>query len=252
MTLNGKALSEGNIVVSEVVCPETTTTYLLKAITGSGQVISQSVSLTVIPSTPTSVPNNGSTLAAATGGCQFALTNLGTTSSEACRFSPDGRWVAAPAADGSLWIIDVAGQTFDKALDPVGRFVVSGNLLWSPNGEFLAFSTTGVDGSGSGVGILRPSSRSLSYLGPDALQGKADTASLPRWTQDGRLIATWHLDDADGFCCRQPVWPACVCPRWPYSPGAGDRIESKCRKCRAAVFSLAAGARMAGRRESVV
>ena len=192
--LNEQPLPAGNIVASDVVCPETTTTYLITATNSSGQVISRSVSLTVIASTPTAAPNSGSTLAASTGGCQFALANLGTASPDECRFSPDGRWIAAPSADGSLWIIDMAGQTFDQALDPAGQFVVTGHLLWSPNGEYIAFSTAGTDGSGSGVGILRAASRSLTYLGPDARQGQADAAARPRWTQDGRLIITWFRD----------------------------------------------------------
>lgn len=182
---------------SLVVCPEINTTYRLLGLDAQGKVVSQTVALTVIPATPTVPSGGGSILVSTTAGCKFALETLGTANSNLCRFSPDGQRVSAPAADGSLWVIGVDGQTFQQVINPVRRFFIWGDAVWSPQGTYIAFSTVGLDGLGSGVGYYHFATGSMVYLGPDAQLGKSATAAWPRWTQDGRLIITWYPEGQD-------------------------------------------------------
>ncbi|NIV31675.1 MAG: hypothetical protein GWN58_19960, partial [Anaerolineae bacterium] len=176
---------------SLVVCPEINTTYRLSGLDAQGKVVSQTVALTVIPATPTVPSGGGSILVSTTAGCKFALETLGTANSNLCRFSPDGQRISAPAADGSLWVIGVDGQTFQQVINPARRFFIWGDTVWSPQGAYIAFSAVGLDGLGSGVGYYHLATGNMVYLGPDAQLGKSATAAWPRWTQDGRLIITW-------------------------------------------------------------
>jgi hypothetical protein len=219
MMLNGEPLPAASGRGSLVVCPEVNTTYRLSGLDPQGMVVSQTVALIVTPATPTVSSKNGSVLVSTTAGCEFALETLGTANSNLCRFSPDGQRIAAPAADGSLWVIGANGQTFQQVVDPGGRFFIWGDTLWSPEGAYIAFSAVGLDGLGSGVGYYHFATGSLVYLGPDAQLGKSDTAAWPRWTQDGRLIITWYPEGQD-----QPGVPSLFGPPI-YAPDGPRPLE---------------------------
>ena len=201
---------------SLIVCPTQETTYLLSGVASNGEVVSRTITLKVIPATPTTPVEGGSILAAMTRGCQFALETLGTAGDTLCRFSPDGGQIAAPAADGSLWVIGVEGKTFQQVVNPVGRFLIGGDVVWSPDGASLAFSAVGLDGLGSGVGYYQFAAGSLAYLGPDAQSGRSETAAWPRWTQDGRLIMTWYRE-GEGT-------PAILTPDGPLPLAEGEEL----------------------------
>ena len=179
---------------SQIVCPDTTTLYTLSGLNKNGQTLSQTIRLTVIPATPTRQASQGAIPVSTTRGCQLAQERLNTAHSSLCRFASDGQRLAVPAADGSLWVISTTGASFDQVVDPRGRFIIQGDLVWSPDGQAIAFTSTGMDGLGTGAGYYQFSSGTLVYLGPDARQGAFDMAGHPRWTQDGRLMITWYQD----------------------------------------------------------
>jgi len=196
--LNGQALAEGETTKpqsgSQVVCPPTSTVYTLSGLDQSGQSITETVTLSVLAATPTPAAEGGSLLVTMTAGCRFARTSLNTAESKLCRFSPDGQQIAAPAGDGSLWVVATDGSNFRQVFDPAGRFTIAGHLLWSPDGQAIAFNAVGLDGLSRGVGYFHLSGQRLVYLGPDAQQGQIEAAGLPRWTEAGQLVITWFQD----------------------------------------------------------
>lgn len=148
--------------------------------------ISKTTVSTVIPSTPTALPNNSAIEVSKTDGCRISQERLGTAQATFCRFSPDGQKIATPANDGTLWVVSVQGNSFERVIDPAGRFDISGDVVWSPNGEYIAFR------SGNGVGYYEFATGKLMYLSPDDKSDSNAVYDWPRWTQDGRLIITWY------------------------------------------------------------
>jgi hypothetical protein len=187
---------------SLAVCPTSDAEYTLAGRDTAGRVISQSVRLTVLPSTPTPPSQGGAMLVGPTAGCQLALATLGTRSEQNCRFAPDGSQIAVPAGDGRVWLVSVDGKQVRQLFDPTGRFALTGNLLWSPDGSRLAFEAQSQIGQGRGVGVIRLVDGAVTYLGPEAGQAEAEAKvtnplTQPRWTDDGRLLITWFVQGPD-------------------------------------------------------
>ncbi len=222
--LNREPLLVADNPGSLVVCPEINTTYRLSGLDVQGNVVSQTVALTVIAATPTAPSEGGSILVSTTAGCKFALETLGTANSNLCRFSPDGQRISAPAADGSLWVIGVDGQTFQQVVNPARRFFIWGDTVWSPEGAYIAFSSVGLDGLGSGVGYYHFATGNMDYLGPDAQLGKSATAAWPRWTQDGRLLITWYPERQDQPGIPSLFGPPLYAPDGPLPLEAGTEL----------------------------
>jgi hypothetical protein len=120
-------------------------------------------------------------------------------------FSPDGSQVAMTdriklytfMADGAytdIWLED------DEKMGPLG------NIVWSPDGEYVAFVVGFKDPKCRPcrmVALLRPADGSITYLeGPDNLETDA-----PRWTQDGRIMINVHPGEpADGVAYLYDVY----------------------------------------------
>jgi hypothetical protein len=225
--LNGAPLAAGNGRFAADVCPPTTTNYALSGLTPNGQVMTRTIRLAVLPSTPTPPAEWPGIPVSTTTGCQMALARLGTKNSALCRFAPDGRRLAVPAADGSLWTVEADGSALEQVADFTSRFLVQGEVVWSPDGEAIAFSTTALDGSGSGVGVYRVSTRELIYFGPDAGSGQIERAAWPRWTQDGRLLVTWYFQGPTEPGVVSVLAPARYAPDGPaVVPGGNELILS--------------------------
>jgi hypothetical protein len=215
------------------VCPAANSVYTLVGTISDGQVITRTIQLAVLESTPTPPAELAAIPISTTAGCQTAMARLGTTRAPFCRFAPDGSRIAAPAADGSLWVIAVDGSAVAQVADFSGRFLVKGELVWSPDGESIAFSTTALDGSGSGVGVYQLSSAELIYFGPDARRSDTpesaavNNAAWPRWTQDGRLLITWYVLGPDEPGVVSVLAPARYAPEGPaVLPGGTELVLS--------------------------
>lgn len=112
-------------------------------------------------------------------------------------FSPDGSQVAM-TEQIKLYTFMTDGAYTDVWMDDDGKQGPLGNVVWSPDGRYIAFVVSfknpGCKPCQS-VALLRPSDGQITVLkAPDELDMGA-----PRWTQDGRLLVNVHPGEpADG------------------------------------------------------
>jgi len=104
-------------------------------------------------------------------------------------FSPSGEHIAITEKI-KLYTITPDGATSRVLLEDNDAIDLVGGAVWSPNGEYLAFTAnhTGACKPCRMVGLVRLGDGAISYLEPPAGLG----LDLPRWTQDGRLLVTAH------------------------------------------------------------
>ena len=114
-------------------------------------------------------------------------------------WSPDGRRVAltSDAADalGDIWVADVDGHrlvTPRNLTAAPGAEVPDRTPAWSPDGEWIAFSSAR-GGSGSSIWVMRADGREARRL---TIEGDHDDY-LPAWSPDGRQVA-FQRNDAGG------------------------------------------------------
>ena len=105
-------------------------------------------------------------------------------------FSPQGH-VIAITEGVKLHLVAGDGSYTRVLLESNEAFKIRGDIVWSPNGEYLAFvvenKNTGCRPCKS-VGLIRLDDESLIFLKtPNNLDGEA-----PRWTQEGRLLVNVH------------------------------------------------------------
>lgn len=99
-------------------------------------------------------------------------------------FSPDGRHVAFISDLGGLpqvWIVPVEGgwpRLVTSGTDPVG------GVVWSPKGDWLAFSLLPGGGLNSQIEIVRPDGSGRRRL----TEGGKENNWLGEWTGDGRFL----------------------------------------------------------------
>src|SRR5262249_46417102 len=99
-------------------------------------------------------------------------------------FSPDGRrlaFVSDQTGVPQVWVtaIDgVASLQVTQGGDPVGR------VVWSPDGDWLAFSLAPDGGMNTQIYVVRPDGTGLRRL----TEGGKETNNLGDWTHDGRRI----------------------------------------------------------------
>ena len=190
LKLNNTLLAEEETRGSQVVCPQVSTTYRLEGVDGRGNSLDREVTVEVIETTPTPAAAGGSIPVSITAGCHLALETLDTPDETLCRFAPDGERIAVPAGDGSLWVIGVSGKPVFQVVDPQSLFRVSGDVLWSPGGRYLAFNTLALDGQGIGVGYFDFVTGVATYFGPGTQEDEDSDAAYPRWTDDAQLVIT--------------------------------------------------------------
>jgi hypothetical protein len=104
-------------------------------------------------------------------------------------FSPSGEHIAITEKI-KLYTITPDGTTSRVLLEDNDAIDLVGGAVWSPNGEYLAFTAnhTGACNPCRVVGLVRLGDGAISYLEPPA----GLDLDLPRWTQDGRLLVTAH------------------------------------------------------------
>lgn len=112
--------------------------------------------------------------------------------------SPDGKLIAMTERI-KLYTVGTAGAHTDVWLEDNAQQGPLGGTVWSPDGKHLAFVVGFKDpkcGPCRAVALLRMSDGLITYLkDPEGL----DT-DMPRWTQDGRLLANVHPGEpADGI-----------------------------------------------------
>jgi dipeptidyl aminopeptidase/acylaminoacyl peptidase len=99
-------------------------------------------------------------------------------------FSPDGRrlaFVSDQTGVPQVWVTAVDGGAavqVTRGEDPVGR------VLWSPGGEWLAFSLAPGGGMNTQIYIVHPDGTGLRRL----TDGGKETNNLGAWTHDGRRL----------------------------------------------------------------
>ena len=99
-------------------------------------------------------------------------------------FSPDGArlaFVSDQTGVPQVWVTAVEGGgplQVTKGDDPVGR------VIWSPTGEWLAFSLAPGGGMNTQIYIVRPDGTGLRRL----TDGGRETNNLGAWTHDGRRL----------------------------------------------------------------
>lgn len=93
-------------------------------------------------------------------------------------WSPDGRMLAAPSKDGSIWLWDVEAEKF-RMLEGHADSVMS--VAWSPDGQTLA--------SGSSDNTIRLWDTNTGKPGLK-LEGHSDRVNSVAWSPDGRTLAS--------------------------------------------------------------
>jgi hypothetical protein len=112
-------------------------------------------------------------------------------------FSPDGSQFAMTERI-KLYTVMTDGAYTDVWMDDDGKQRPLGNVVWSPDGKYIAF-VVGFKNSGCepcrSVALLHRSDGRITFLeAPNGLNTDA-----PRWTQDGRLLVNVHPGEpADG------------------------------------------------------
>jgi serine/threonine-protein kinase len=102
--------------------------------------------------------------------------------------SPDGRYLAAVGADGSIWLDDLARQTRSRL--PIGKTRAQGySVVWSPDGASIAYSGTaeGVEGWSiyrQRVGGAAP---------PETIVAPGEEKYAVAWTPDGGTLVYTQL-----------------------------------------------------------
>jgi Tol biopolymer transport system component len=106
-------------------------------------------------------------------------------------FSPDGGRIAFIAGgwdhSNALWVIDADGT--DRRKLAGGDWSHVDGLVWSPDGERLAFSCRCP--AGTGVYTIRADGSRLTRVSADEF---AESMPLPQWSPDGSQVALVHED----------------------------------------------------------
>ena len=109
---------------------------------------------------------------------------------DAPAFSPDSRRIAYIDGGGdhsnALWVIDADGTNRRKLAG--GDWSHVDHLVWSPDGERLAFSCRCP--AGTGVYTIRADGSRLTLVSPD----EVESMPKPQWSPDGSQIALVHED----------------------------------------------------------
>jgi tricorn protease len=95
-------------------------------------------------------------------------------------WAPDGQHIAFTDKDGVVYVVGVAEHKLIKAAkDPLGRV---GDLAWSPDGQFLAFSLNHLNGI-RGLQIWSLGDQSL-----HAVTGDLFPVTSPAWDPEGKVL----------------------------------------------------------------
>jgi serine/threonine-protein kinase len=112
------------------------------------------------------------------------------------QISPDGKRVAFQKITG-IWIHDlVRGTTSPVTPGSTG----ASYPVWSPDGEWIAYSHPRPTSKGTGQGIFRRRSDGTGEeveLTPDHVSN----AYPGSWSPDGKVLAFYQLSEKDGSCC---------------------------------------------------
>jgi hypothetical protein len=101
------------------------------------------------------------------------------------RISPDGSRVVVTNESGGAWIVDVDGTDAQPlALD----VSVYEGMSWAPDGERVAASATGPDGSG--IYVIQIDTGSAELLAG----GDGTSSGDPAWSPDGSEVVYWMSD----------------------------------------------------------
>ncbi len=163
--------------------------------------------------TPTSGPEVARLKVWETAGYQRAKQELQDFKSESAHFSPDGRqFVASTGPALYLMATDGSSPVAWLAAAPAGYHIGS-DVLWSPDGRYLAFFVYDPVGGGISnynVGWVSSTGGTTQVL----VTNSGQSADWPRWTQDGRLLFTIYqgADDHVGQV-------------WLFNPDDGTRLQ---------------------------
>lgn len=100
-------------------------------------------------------------------------------------FAPDGSQIAITEKI-KLYIVTTDGEFSQVMLEDNQTIDLVGGLVWSPDGQYLAFTAKQIQGCNpcQAVGLVRLSDGQVTLLKSPPGLG----LDLPRWTQDGRLL----------------------------------------------------------------
>lgn len=107
-------------------------------------------------------------------------------------FAPDGSQIAITEKI-KLYIVTADGQYSQVMLEDNQTIDLVGGLVWSPDGQYLAFTAKQIQGCDpcQSVGLVRLLDGQVTLLKSPPGLG----LDLPRWTQDGRLLVIAHKNE---------------------------------------------------------
>jgi Tol biopolymer transport system component len=115
-------------------------------------------------------------------------------------FSPDGAQIAI-TEKVKLYTITADGANSRVLLEDDDEIDLVGGVVWSPDGQYLAFVAKRLQGCTSScgtVGLVRLGDGAVTLLKPPS----GLNLDLPRWTQDGRILVnaqgTVYVYDTSG------------------------------------------------------
>lgn len=147
-----------------------------------------------------------------TAGYLRAKQELSDFKGESAHFSPDGGQFVASTGP-ALYLVATDGSALAWLAEAPAGYHIGSDVLWSPDGRYLAFFVYDPVSGGTGnynVGWVSSTGGTAQLL----VTNPSQSADWPRWTQDGRLLFTIYQGSEDH-----------TGQVWLFNPDDGTRLQ---------------------------